>query len=84
MGFTEEPYSEEAAFTYSYSPASAANGMYQDFNVLEDASEDNGGPLGSGAPIAFILILLLVLMVAAAVVGLTVGRKKDDEEESEV
>ena len=65
--------------------ASAANGMYQDFNMLEDApAEDNGGPLGSGAPIAFILILLLVLMVAAAVVVLTVGRKKDDEEESEV
>lgn len=84
VGITEEPFTSEAAFTYSYSPASAANGMEQDvnYNALDEAPAEENARLGSGAPIAFILILLMVLMIAAAVVVLTVSRR--NEEESEV
>lgn len=82
-GVTEEPFTSEAAFTYSYSPASAANGMEQDvnYNVLDESPAEENVRLGSGAPIAFILILLMVLMIAAAVVVLTVGRRNEEESE---
>ena len=67
----------EAAPVY-YPPEGATNGGQEmGYRVYEDGAGDEVTSIGSGAPIAFILIFLMILMVAAAVVILTVGKKRE-------
>ena len=73
-----DPYTQPY---YPSVPATGAANQGVDYVVVDDGAE-TPGTLGSGAPIAFILILLLALMVAAAVVILTIGKKKEDESEA--
>ena len=73
-----DPYAQPY---YPSVPATGAANQGVDYVVVDDGAE-TPGTLGSGAPIAFILILLLALMVAAAVVILTIGKKKEDESEA--
>ena len=77
---TGEPYTQP--YTQPYYPAVSATDPANrevDYVVVDDAAGEPA-TLGSGAPIAFILILLLALMAAAAIVILTIGKKKEESE----
>lgn len=76
---TGEPYTTDAYYATSPTVTGTPN-QGVDYVVVDDGLDGEPAQLGSGAPIAFILILLLVLMIAAAVVILTIGKKKEEFE----